>query len=175
MKVVAFGERAWLVYTDRPVALAAAIPGSVPGEDCVLIHDPSVLEGLADLPEPPQAELVTLAAQWDGEDLDEVQHRSGLDVVSAVCEREYTVAFCGFAPGFAYLKGLPTPLHLPRRSRPRSRVPAGSIAIAAGYLAVYPTDSPGGWHLLGRCDARLFDPERPAPALLSPGMRVRFT
>jgi len=174
VKVVPFGERAWLVYTDRPLALAAAIPGSVPGEDCVLIHDPQLVHGLEDPPEPPAGDLISLPAVWDGQDLRYVEHVSGLDVVTALRQQVFTVAFCGFSPGFAYMKGLPGPLHLPRRPRPRPRVPAGSIAIAAGYLAVYPTDSPGGWHLLGHCDARLFDPEAIEPALLTPGTRVRF-
>ena len=87
----------------------------------------------------------------------------------------YTVAFCGFSPGFAYLRGLDPALHLPRRPTPRTKVPAGSVAIAAGYSCVYPTSSPGGWHLLGRSDVRVFDVDRPEPALLRPGMTVSFT
>ena len=87
----------------------------------------------------------------------------------------YTVAFCGFSPGFAYLRGLDPALHVPRRPTPRTKVPAGSVAIAAGYSCVYPTSSPGGWHLLGRSDVRVFDVDRPEPALLRPGMTVSFT
>lgn len=174
MRVVRFGE-AWLVYTDRPLALAAAVPGSIPGEDCVLVHDLRDLPDPHDLPDPAPKAAVELKATWGGDDLAEVITRTGVDVIAALTGREFTVAFCGFAPGFAYIKGLPAALHLPRRDRPRARVPAGSIAIAAGYLAVYPTDSPGGWHLLGHCDADLFDPDRAEPALLTPGTRVRFT
>ena len=88
--------------------------------------------------------------------------------------RTYTVAFCGFAPGFAYLTGLPTALQLPRRATPRPRVPAGSVAIAGELAAVYPTASPGGWHLIGRTDLTLFDVDRDPPALFSPGTVVRF-
>lgn len=175
MRIVAFGTQAWLVYTDRPLALAAAIPGSVPGEDCVLIRDRDALERLTHVPEPPPSRLVTLEADWNGEDLHEVIDRTGVDVVTTLRSTIFTVAFCGFSPGFAYMHGLPPGLHLPRRERPRPQVPAGTIAIAAGYVAVYPTASPGGWHLLGHSATRLFDPEWEHPALLRPGTRVRFT
>lgn len=174
MRVVPFGTQAWLVYTDRPLALAAAIAGSVPGEDCVLIRDRASLDLLRELPEPPPPVTVTLKARWDGEDLQEVTDRTGLDVVAALTTTTFTVAFCGFAPGFAYMRGLPPALGLPRRDRPRPRVPAGSIGIAAGYIAVYPTQSPGGWHLLGHCQERLFDTDWEQPALLCPGTLVRF-
>ncbi len=174
MRVIPFGTQAWLVYTANPLALAAAIPGSVPGEDCVLIRDRNALDTLGALPEPSRPRTVTLPARWDGQDLDEVQTRSGIDVVATLTHATFTVAFCGFSPGFAYMRGLPETLHLPRRDRPRPHVPAGSIAIAAGYIAVYPTASPGGWHLLGHCDATLFDPSWPEPALLTPGTQVRF-
>ena len=95
-------------------------------------------------------------------------------VVAAHAAATYTVAFCGFAPGFAYLTGLPAALRLPRRATPRPRVPAGSVAIAGELSAVYPTASPGGWHLLGRTDVALFDVDRDPPALLTPGTIVRF-
>ncbi|MGB1610751.1 MAG: carboxyltransferase domain-containing protein, partial [Ilumatobacteraceae bacterium] len=75
---------------------------------------------------------------------------------------------------FAYMSGLPEWLHLDRLEQPRTRVPAGSVAIAAGWSAVYPGESPGGWRLLGRTDLRVFDPTRESPALLTPGSRVRF-
>jgi KipI family sensor histidine kinase inhibitor len=77
-------------------------------------------------------------------------------------------------PGFSYLIGLPTMLHLPRRSTPRTRVPRGSVAIAAEFTGVYPQESPGGWHLLGRTDAVLWDDAREPAALLPPGATVRF-
>jgi len=124
----------------------------------------------------PGAEVV-VDVTFDGPDLAEVAVAVGLgvdEVVSAVTGAELLVAFCGFAPGFAYLTGLPALLHLPRRATPRTRVPAGSVAIAGEYAGIYPTASPGGWHLLGHTDAVLFDAARPEPALLPPGTRVRL-
>lgn len=183
-----FGHDGWLVDTDEPLALAAALTGAglvevVPGDAVVLLRgdDTTVRSALDRLPEQlPPAELgpiVELPATWDGEDLEHMAESAGLTaagVVTTLRETVLTVSFCGFSPGFGYLTGLPEPLHIPRRARPRQRVPAGSIAIAAGYAAVYPTASPGGWHLLGTCRTRLFDPDRPDPALLAPGVRVRF-
>ena len=85
-----------------------------------------------------------------------------------------TVAFSGFAPGFGYLTGLPDDLQVPRRATPRTRVPAGSVGLAGPFAGAYPRSSPGGWQLVGRTDALLFDVDRDPPALLSPGVRVRF-
>ncbi len=87
---------------------------------------------------------------------------------------EVRVYMLGFLPGFPFMGDLPAALRLPRRSQPRLRVPAGSVAIAAGLTAIYPWESPGGWHLLGRCPVPLFDAKREAPALLAAGDRVRF-
>jgi KipI family sensor histidine kinase inhibitor len=123
------------------------------------------------------AESVTIDVDYDGEDLAEVASSTGLaveDVIDLHTTAEYSVAFCGFAPGFGYLTGLPSELHLPRRSSPRTRVPAGAVAIAAEYTAVYPRPSPGGWHLIGSTDHVLFDVEREPPAVLQPGGSVRF-
>jgi KipI family sensor histidine kinase inhibitor len=88
---------------------------------------------------------------------------------------EFTVAFCGFSPGFGYLTGLPERFHVPRLSTPRMKVPAGAVAVAGPYAGVYPRSSPGGWRLLGHTALSLFDPQRDEPALLTPGTRVRFT
>jgi len=88
---------------------------------------------------------------------------------------EYRVHMLGFLPGFPFMGGVPERLHLPRRNQPRVRVPAGSVAVAGGLAAIYPWESPGGWHLLGRCPVPLFDAAREAPALLGVGDRVRFT
>jgi KipI family sensor histidine kinase inhibitor len=121
--------------------------------------------------------VVEIEVDYDGADLDEVAATTGLtadEVVAAHAGALFTVAFCGFAPGFAYLTGLPPELHLPRRSSPRTRVPEGSVAIADEFSAVYPRSSPGGWHLLGRTRARLWDLTRDVPGLLQPGDRVRF-
>ena len=112
---------------------------------------------------------------YSGEDLDEVAQMLGIareEVIRRHTGSEYSVAFTGFAPGFAYLVGLDPRLELPRRVTPRPRVPAGSLAIAGGFTAVYPFDSPGGWHLLGRVAAPMFGP---AGSRLQLGDRVRFT
>ena len=122
--------------------------------------------------------VLEIPVTYDGQDLDEVARATGLsttEVTSLHRDALYTVAFCGFAPGFGYLTGLPDPLHLPRRPSPRTRVPAGSLAIADRYTAVYPHPSPGGWHLLGHTTTAVWDTDRRPPALLTPGTRVRFT
>jgi len=121
--------------------------------------------------------VVEIEVVYDGVDLAEVAAVTGLspsEVVAAHAGTVFSVAFCGFAPGFAYLTGLPPELLLPRRSSPRTRVPEGSVAIADTFSAVYPRPSPGGWHLLGRTEARLWDLSRDVPGLLQPGDRVRF-
>lgn len=87
---------------------------------------------------------------------------------------EFVVAFCGFAPGFAYLSGLPHELRVPRLEEPRSKVPPGSVGLAGPYTGVYPRSSPGGWQLIARTRERLWDVDRDPPALLAPGTRVRF-
>ncbi|MEO5901705.1 MAG: allophanate hydrolase subunit 1, partial [Ilumatobacteraceae bacterium] len=120
---------------------------------------------------------VQIRVRYDGEDLASVAAASGLTVAAVVdlhATARYTVAFCGFAPGFAYLVGLPAALVLPRRRTPRTVVPAGSVAIAGEFSAVYPTPSPGGWHLLGHTSQTMFDPRDEPPALLTPGAGVRF-
>jgi KipI family sensor histidine kinase inhibitor len=125
-----------------------------------------------------EGELVEIAVLYDGEDLDEVADHAGItrrEVVAAHTGGEYVVAFCGFAPGFGYLTGLDERLHVPRRDSPRKRVPAGAVAIADRFSAVYPRPSPGGWQLIGRTDADLWDVGRDPPAVLVPGTRVRFT
>lgn len=120
---------------------------------------------------------VEIAVRFDGDDLDEVADRIGVavdELVATVVSGRYEVAFCGFAPGFAYLSGLDRALHVPRRDTPRTRIPAGAFAIAAGFAAVYPSASPGGWHLLGHTDAAVWSLDRDPPALLTPGTPVRI-
>jgi len=120
---------------------------------------------------------VEIPVRYDGADLDEVARACGMSVDRVVdlhSSTTYTVEFCGFAPGFAYLHGLPEQLHLPRRASPRARVPAGSVAIAATYSAIYPGESPGGWHLIGTTSLQVWDTGRTPPALLQPGTTVRF-
>jgi KipI family sensor histidine kinase inhibitor len=113
----------------------------------------------------------------DGPDLGDAARYLSLSA-EALAERhaggDYAVFFVGFQPGFAYLGGLDPRLALPRRASPRQKVPAGSVAIGGAQTGVYPVSSPGGWQLIGRTDAVLFDAARAAPALLGPGDRVRF-
>jgi KipI family sensor histidine kinase inhibitor len=112
-----------------------------------------------------------------GPDLAEVAERCGLseaEVVSLHSGTVYTAFMLGFTPGFAYLGTLPEALALPRRATPRTRVPAGTVAIAVRQTGIYPATSPGGWHLLGRTSERLFDPTADPPSLILPGDRVRF-
>jgi KipI family sensor histidine kinase inhibitor len=110
-------------------------------------------------------------------DLDEVARRTGLsraDLVRAHTAGDYRVYMLGFLPGYPYMGDLPEQLRLPRRESPRVAVPAGSVAIATTLTAVYPLESPGGWHLIGRTPARLFDAARDPAVLLAPGDQVRF-
>ena len=121
--------------------------------------------------------LVELLTSYDGPDLDDVARlwdMSRAEAVATHAGTEHTVAFVGFAPGFAYCTGLPAELSVPRLDRPRAKVPTGSVGLAGEYTGVYPTSSPGGWRLVGRTDARLWDADRAEPALLTPGTRVRF-
>jgi KipI family sensor histidine kinase inhibitor len=120
---------------------------------------------------------VIIDVVYDGDDLADVAERVGLSreaVVQKHVASQYTVEFCGFSPGFAYLRGLDEALRVPRHSSPRTQVPAGSVAIASDYSCVYPSQSPGGWHLLGRTTAEVWDVGRKEPALLTPGTTVRF-
>ncbi|HVM29784.1 MAG TPA: 5-oxoprolinase subunit PxpB [Candidatus Limnocylindrales bacterium] len=113
----------------------------------------------------------------NGPDLEEVAGLTGLtpeEVVRLHGSVDYRVYMLGFAPGFAYLGELPEQLELPRRDTPRPRVPAGSVAIAVRQTAVYPLATPGGWHIIGRTDLSLWEPQREPPALIEPGWSVRF-
>jgi KipI family sensor histidine kinase inhibitor len=125
----------------------------------------------------PQGPIVEIPVVYDGIDLDEVASATGLstdDVIGTHSSVIYSAAFLGFTPGWAYLVGLPPQLHLPRRSTPRTSITAGSVAIANEFTGVYPTVSPGGWHLLGHTSERMFDVARDKPALVMVGDRVRF-
>lgn len=173
---------------------AAAADGRLPGIEDVVPAARSLLVRLAPDADPTGAaatlatlpltvaartvtETVHIEVHYDGADLDDVADRAGLtraEVVEIHATATYSVAFCGFAPGFAYLTGLDPRLQVPRLDTPRTRVPAGSVAVAAEYAAVYPRSSPGGWRLLGRTQRALFDADRSPPALLAPGHRVRF-
>jgi KipI family sensor histidine kinase inhibitor len=125
----------------------------------------------------PPLEIPVRYGGADGPDLDAVAELTGLsaaEVVELHAAAPLRVLFLGFAPGFGYLGPLPAALVVPRRATPRTRVPPGSVAIAGPHAAVYPVESPGGWHLLGRTSLALWDPNRTPPATLRPGDRVRF-
>jgi KipI family sensor histidine kinase inhibitor len=199
MNVLPFGDRAFLVeaedidtvlglYTTLSETRPDGIIELVPAALTLLVRfDPRQVDAamLAERlartrPSPVDArggELVTIPVTYDGEDLADAGERTGLGVegvIAAHTAAEYTVAFGGFMPGFGYLTGLDPRLHLPRLDTSRTRVPTGAVAIAGEYAGIYPRSSPGGWRLLGHTEVVLWDPERPEPALLRPGVRVRF-
>jgi len=129
-------------------------------------------------PAPPASkEAVEIPVRYDGPDLADVARRWGVSPDEAArihAGAGFRVAFCGFAPGFGYLTGLPARCAVPRHATPRTNVPAGSVGLAGPYTGVYPRSSPGGWRLIGTTDAVLWDPARVPAALLSPGTPVRF-
>jgi len=131
-------------------------------------------------PDVGEASIFEIPVRYGGEfgpDLGDVAAQAGIDE-QAVIERHangnYRVAMLGFMPGFPYLLGLDESLQTPRRASPRTRVPAGSVAIGGAQTGIYPRELPGGWQLIGRTPLVLFDPTREQPALLTPGQRVRF-
>jgi KipI family sensor histidine kinase inhibitor len=118
-----------------------------------------------------------IGVRYDGPDLESVASQTGLSIERVIelhTGRVYSVDLLGFVPGYAYLSELDPALHLPRREQPRPRVPAGSVAIAGAQTGVYPLETPGGWHLIGRTEQVMFDPARNPPALLRAGDTVRF-
>jgi KipI family sensor histidine kinase inhibitor len=126
---------------------------------------------------PPGTTTVEVPVSYDGPDLEEVARQwdvAPADVARIHRETGFTVAFCGFAPGFAYCTGLAQHLAVRRRDEPRPRVPAGAVAVAGEFTSIYPTASPGGWQLIGHTDVPVWRPEESRPALLEPGTRVRF-
>ncbi|WP_155054490.1 5-oxoprolinase subunit PxpB [Streptomyces blattellae] len=129
-------------------------------------------------PAPPRARgVIELPVRYDGPDLADVAAHWGVaerEVARIHAGTEFRVAFCGFAPGFGYLSGLPERYDVPRRATPRTAVPAGAVGLAGPYTGVYPRSSPGGWQLIGTTDAVLWDHARVPAALLSPGTPVRF-
>ena len=122
-------------------------------------------------------ELVEIPTTYDGEDLEEAAELLGCAAAELVRRHtadEWTVAFCGFIPGFGYLTSPAWKAEVPRRSSPRKNVPPGSVALAGEFSGVYPRQSPGGWQLIGRTGLTMFDPARSPAAILRPGIRVRF-
>jgi len=175
------GRAGFEAVTD--VVPAATTVGVLVADDADLAPVTDALRGLLDVLDPkasgPDAagEAIELPVLYDGADLDEVGRLTDLGadgVIAAHTGTDWTVAFGGFAPGFGYLTGGDPRLEVPRRPEPRTSVPAGAVGLAGSFSGVYPRASPGGWQLLGRTDAVLWDPERDPPALLQPGRRVRF-
>ena len=126
-----------------------------------------------------------ILVDYNGPDLEIVAERTGLsesEVVQRHSAPTYTVRFMGFSPGFPYLDGLPTELHLPRKDTPRLRIKAGSVSIGGSHAGIYPVESPGGWHILGNTKVELFRPARAVSArprsseifLFEPGDQIRF-
>jgi KipI family sensor histidine kinase inhibitor len=133
-------------------------------------------EALTEASTPHEADI-EIDVVYDGADLEEVARLTGMttdQVVAAHTGTLWQVGFGGFAPGFAYLIGGDERLNVPRQSEPRTKVPAGSVALAGEFSGVYPRESPGGWQLIGRTNAELWDVDRDPPALLRPGMWVQF-
>lgn len=197
MRLLPYGDEAILAEPDDPatvLALATALRGEsgvrevVPAARTLLVRAAAsdlagIRSRLVELAQtvvagpPTDGQPVVLDVHYDGADLADTAAEVGMDVdgvVRAHTSGDYVVAFCGFTPGFAYLSGLDEALHVARLAEPRTRVPAGSVAIADEFTGVYPRASPGGWRLLGHTDAELWDLARTPPALLPPGTRVRF-
>lgn len=142
-------------------AVAAAVRTTTPRPDARAVRD----------------DLVELPVLYDGADLADLAGLLGIEPAELVRRHtgaEWTVAFCGFAPGFGYLVQDGGGWDVPRRSTPRTRVPPGSVALAGEFSSVYPGESPGGWQLIGHTDVAVFDLGREPAALLRPGTRVRF-
>ena len=199
MRVLPVGDGALLIEVssgDEAQALHAEVlrrraEGLLAVREIVPAARTVLLDGLADPgrvaaeltasevpPAPPRGQhVVDLPVRYDGPDLAAVAAHWNVteqEVARIHAAAEFRVAFCGFAPGFGYLTGLPSRYHVPRRATPRTAVPAGSVALAGPYTGVYPRSSPGGWQLIGTTDAVLWDHARVPAALLSPGTRVRF-
>jgi KipI family sensor histidine kinase inhibitor len=174
------------IRADPPTGLVESVPAAL---TVLLVFDPAATDAalLAEAvtgrsvhgPATPArtGTLVEIPVAYDGLDLAEVAERTGLSQTEVVARHRapsYTVAFFGYAPGFGYLTGLDPSLRLPRRANPRTRVPAGAVAIADEFTGVYPRAAPGGWHILGHTDTPMWMLDRDPPALLRPGDRVRF-
>ncbi len=196
MRIHPYGADALLVEVADPAQALAlyrdARAREVPAREIVPAARTVLLTGLSDPaywareigrwePQPATAAAepapVEVPTRYDGPDLEGVARRWDMSVAEAVGTHtgtEFRVAFCGFAPGFAYCTGLADHLAVPRHHDPRPRVPAGAVALAGTFTGVYPSASPGGWRLLGRTDLSLWDADRDPPATLPPGTRVRF-
>jgi KipI family sensor histidine kinase inhibitor len=181
-------DAALSLYAALRAAALPGVTGLVPAARTVLIHlDPAVTSpaeirtatealDVADT-EAAEAGSVEIPVVYDGPDLADVAGHLGLaaeQVVARHTGTPWTVAFAGFAPGFGYLTGGDPLFDVPRRSSPRTRIPAGSVGLAGRFSGIYPHDSPGGWQLIGHTATRVWDLGRREPALLLPGVRVTF-
>jgi KipI family sensor histidine kinase inhibitor len=195
MRILPAGDRALLVELDDLdevlgyyAALTADAPADVvdivPAARTVLVTTTGDLATLSrtlyDVTPSPDSrttgDLIEIPVVYDGADLSDVADLLGGtedDVIGRHTADEWTVAFCGFAPGFGYLTSTGD-WNIPRRSSPRTKVPAGAVALAGEFSGVYPRESPGGWQLIGHTATKVFDLERDPAALFSPGRRVRF-
>jgi KipI family sensor histidine kinase inhibitor len=169
---------------DGPAGIRDVIPGArtvlVTVEEESLTAVRTWVAGL-DLPAPEPAPLdeavLEIPVRYDGPDLDRVAEQLGTSVAGVVQRHTravHTVAFCGFAAGFAYIEGLPADLHLPRLATPRTQVPSGAVAIAGPYTGIYPRPSPGGWNLIGRTELEIWNTAADPPSPLWAGRPVRF-
>jgi len=199
MRVLPSGSTALLVELDdldEVLALYATLADDVPegvvdivpaARTLLLVTDPSIASHSsveeavrAAKPRPDLrdwGEHVDIPVTYDGEDLDEAAQLLGCDAAELVMRHtaaEWTVAFCGFIPGFGYLTSPAWQCEVPRRSSPRTKVPPGAVGLAGEFSGVYPRQSPGGWQLIGRTGLTMFDPARDPAAILRPGVRVRF-
>lgn len=203
MRLLPYGRTALLVELDglrdvlalhaaldqsRPQAPGRSVVDLVPAERTLLVRFDPARVGVEDVRDwvtsatPVRGDDVTGAAvtipvAYDGPDLEETARLLGwsrAELVEAHTSCLWRSGFIGFAPGFGYLVPDRSWPSVPRRSEPRTRVPAGSVAVAGGYSGVYPRASPGGWQLLGRTDLEVWDVRRDPPALLAPGTTVRF-
>ncbi|MFB2582045.1 allophanate hydrolase subunit 1 [Herbiconiux sp. P15] len=165
------------VRTSDPTTPLGIAPTNVRASDPTTPFGTEPIRVRTSEPITPLGTTIEIRVRYDGPDLEEVARLTGLavdEVIAAHTRSTWSAAFIGFAPGFAYLTGDDRRLDVPRRSTPRPTVPAGSVALAAGYCGIYPRESPGGWHLIGTTDAVLWDASREQPALLAPGTEVRF-
>jgi KipI family sensor histidine kinase inhibitor len=166
---VVVGYRSVMVYVDPLADGAGAVPAALER----IAADPGTQGATASR----QIDVPVCYDDPYGPDLADVAAFAGASVEEVIAlhlAREYRVFVVGFVPGFAYMARVDPRIAAPRRASPRLKVPAGSVAIAAGQTGIYPAPTPGGWHLIGRCPIRPYDPSRPAPFLLHAGDRVRF-
>ena len=195
MRILPSGDQALLVELDDLdqvlayyTALATDPPSDVvdivPAARTILVTTTGSLDALSRTlrsvtPTPgtrASSDLIEIPVTYDGEDLQDVADLLGCtsaEVVERHTGENWTVAFCGFAPGFGYLTGSSS-WDIPRRQSPRTKVPTGAVALAGEFSGVYPRESPGGWQLIGRTDVQIFDQERDPAALFHPGRQVRF-